>query len=37
MKSYGAELVDDGLIINETPDEEGIEKCKELGKDLAKA
>lgn len=37
MKSYGARVIEDGLIINNEPDEEGIEKCKELGKLLAKA
>lgn len=34
MKSYGANLVTDGLIINGTPDEEGLEHCKDLGKML---
>jgi flavodoxin short chain len=34
MKGYGAELVGDGLIINETPDEDGLETCKDLGKKL---
>ncbi|WPC39607.1 flavodoxin [Clostridium sp. JS66] len=37
MESYGARVIEDGLIINNEPDEEGIEKCKELGKLLAKA
>lgn len=32
MKDYGARLMDDGLIINETPDAGGIEVCKEFGK-----
>ena len=37
MKEAGAELVgDNGLIVNEEPDAEGIEKCKELGKLCAK-
>ncbi len=36
MESYGANLVDEGLIINNAPDDEGIERCKELGKLLAK-
>ncbi|NLV86230.1 MAG: flavodoxin [Clostridiales bacterium] len=27
---------DEGLIINETPDAEGLEQCKELGRQLAK-
>lgn len=35
MINYGAKLVDDGLIINLTPDEEGISLCKDLGKKLA--
>ena len=34
MQDYGAELVDKGLIINLTPDEEGLEKCRELGRKL---
>ncbi|KGM97230.1 flavodoxin [Clostridium novyi A str. 4552] len=37
MTGYGANVVDDCLIINNTPDDEGIEKCKELGETLAKA
>jgi len=28
-------LGDEGLIINEAPDEEGLSKCRELGKSLA--
>ncbi len=32
MEGYGASLVVDSLIINETPDDDGIEQCKELGK-----
>ena len=31
-----ANLFDEGLTINETPNEEGREACRELGKDLAK-
>ena len=31
-----AVLFDDGLTINETPDEEGKETCRTMGKDLAK-
>lgn len=34
MEENGAILVDEGLIINETPDEEGIEDCRELGAKL---
>lgn len=34
MKAYGADLITDGLIINNTPDEKGLEKCKNLGKML---
>lgn len=34
--SIGAELLgDEGLIINEAPDEDGLAKCRELGKTLA--
>ncbi|AKN31083.1 flavodoxin [Clostridium carboxidivorans P7] len=36
MESYGARVIEDGLIVNNEPDEEGIEKCKDLGKLLAK-
>ncbi|WP_054739036.1 flavodoxin [Cellulosilyticum ruminicola] len=36
MKSYGAQLVGDGLIIQETPeDDEAVEACKVFGKMLA--
>lgn len=37
MESAGAILVDKGLIINEAPDDEGIEQCKELGRKLKNA
>lgn len=37
MKAQGANLVDEGLIINETPDEAGLAKCRELGAKLAAA
>ncbi len=37
MEGYGANLIEEGLIINYEPDEEGIEKCKELGDLLSKA
>lgn len=33
-KNAGAELVCEGLIINETPDDEGLAKCEELGASL---
>ncbi|WP_315121683.1 flavodoxin [uncultured Clostridium sp.] len=36
MIEYGAELVADGLIINESPDEEGLEQCRNLGESLAR-
>ena len=36
MKSYGANIIEEGLIINLTPDEEGLNKCKQLGENLAK-
>lgn len=35
MKEYGANLVEESLIINEEPDDDGLEKCKKLGKTLA--
>ena len=31
MESYGVNLLEEGLIINESPDNDGIEKCKLLG------
>ena len=34
MKGYGANLVEEGLIINLTPDEDGINDCKKLGEKL---
>ena len=36
-KALGAELIADSLILNETPDSEGLEQCKALGGTLAKA
>ena len=36
MEGYGAKVIGDGLIINGGADKEGIEKCKEIGKLLAK-
>ncbi|QXE20639.1 flavodoxin [Clostridium sp. 001] len=35
MKKQGANLVEESLIINEEPDDDGLEKCKKLGKTLA--
>lgn len=35
MRSYGADLIADGFIINETPDQSGIDECFEFGKQLA--
>ena len=36
IQSAGAEIVGgEGLICNETPDEEALEECRELGKQLA--
>ena len=36
MQSAGAEIVGgEGLICNETPDEEALDECRELGKQLA--
>ncbi|BBB92148.1 MAG TPA: flavodoxin [Methylomusa anaerophila] len=37
MKNQGAALVDNGLIIQSTPDDAGEAKCKELGAKLASA
>lgn len=37
MQGYGANLIQDGLIINLTPDDEGISLCRQLGEKLAKA
>ncbi|AKA68053.1 flavodoxin [Clostridium scatologenes] len=37
MESYGARVIEDGFIINNEPDEDGIKKCKELGELLARA
>lgn len=36
VEGYGARLIADGLIINGSPDEEGLKKCKDLGGLLAK-
>lgn len=35
--SYGAKLVSESVICNETPDDEGINNCKFLGEVLAKS
>ena len=37
MKNTGASLVDEGLKIQNTPDDEGLELCRELGRKLASA
>lgn len=37
MEGYGANVIVDGLIINNDADKEGIEKCKEIGALLSKA
>ena len=37
MKNAGAELIAEGLIVNDAPDEEGCASCEELGKKLAEA
>ncbi len=38
MKTAGARIVGDkGLIVNETPDEEGLASCRALGRELAAA
>ncbi|KPU43122.1 flavodoxin [Oxobacter pfennigii] len=35
MKKAGVNLIDKGLIIQSTPDNDGLERCEELGKKLA--
>jgi flavodoxin short chain len=35
MKGYGATLIQEGLIVNLTPDAEALKECKELGSKLA--
>ena len=37
LKNAGAELIAEGLIVNDAPDEEGCASCEELGKKLAEA
>lgn len=37
MTRYGAKLVEDCLIINDAPDEGGLEQCRKFGEILAKA
>lgn len=37
MNGCGAKVLGEGLIINETPDAEGLETCKALGKELSEA
>jgi flavodoxin short chain len=36
-RDKGGSLVADGLIVNESPDDEAIAQCKDLGKKLAEA
>lgn len=36
MKSYGANLIAEDLILNNEPDEEGLKKCREIGRLLVK-
>lgn len=35
MRDGGADLVADGLIVHNTPDEDGLETCRALGRKLA--
>lgn len=35
MADAGAQLIHESLILNETPDANGIEQCREIGKKLA--
>ncbi|MDO5713800.1 MAG: flavodoxin [Tissierellia bacterium] len=37
IEGTGAQLVADGLAVYDNPDEDGIDDCKFLGRDLAKA
>lgn len=37
MKNAGVTMVDDGLIVNSTPDDAGLTACRDLGKKLAGA
>lgn len=37
MQGYGAKLVDPGLIVQLTPDEDGTDMCRSLGEKLASA
>ncbi|MCF8020739.1 Flavodoxin [Petrocella atlantisensis] len=34
MVTYGCELIEEGLIINEAPDEGGLEQCRDYGRQL---
>ena len=36
-RSDGAELIAEGLIVNETPDDDALESCKGLGASLAQS
>lgn len=36
MKGYGANIIADGLILRLTPDEAGLQECKNLGMSLTK-
>ena len=35
VKEAGADLFENGLIINETPDEDGLNTCEDFGKRFA--
>ena len=35
MHGYGANLLDDGLMVNETPDDDDVDNCKNYGAKLA--
>ncbi len=34
MVTYGCELIEEGLTINEAPDEGGLERCRDYGRQL---
>lgn len=37
MKAVGVNLIEEGLIIRNTPDDEGLKMCRELGKKLGES
>ena len=37
VRTAGAKLVSDGLVVENAPDDDGIKACEELGEALAKS